>query len=69
MSKWVEIRLVTFSDYLVEIKDDESQNDAEEIVSGDVFDWDEMTSKVVDDADELESLKGHTDNDKIYYMS
>jgi hypothetical protein len=67
MSKWFEVKVQTLNTYLVEVKNEEGNDDAEAVISDDVFEWDEMTSEEVP-ADQVETTKGFVDKNKIYAL-
>lgn len=68
MSKWYEIKTVEIKHWLVEVEDDHTEDDAEEVVVDAAFsDSDDITVEVegqVSDSD-LETMRRHTEKSRV----
>jgi len=60
MSKWVNVRAISVKECMVEIKDDETEEDALKIAQDMMIDYDEFSSESVD-IESIENYKRHAD--------
>jgi len=65
MTKWVEVNVAITDQYIVEIEDDEEIEFAGEIIAQELFDFDEISTSLIDDKD-VETYKHIIDKDKVY---
>ena len=60
MTKWVNVKCTAIKEIMVEVRDDESIEDAEKIAVGEMHDYDDFESYLVD-SEHIESHKRHAD--------
>jgi hypothetical protein len=65
MSKWVAVTVRITDQYIVELEDNEEIESAGEIISKEIFDFDEISTSLIDDKD-VEVYKHIIDKDKVY---
>lgn len=67
MSKWYEVKVTKIEFYAVEVEDNETESDAQTLVSDNCFDWDDIESSLQPES-QLDNLLNNTDKDKIYSL-
>jgi hypothetical protein len=67
MSKWVEVTVKIINQYIVEIEDNQPIELAGEVISQELFDFDEIETSLINDSD-IEAYKRIVDKDKVYSL-
>jgi hypothetical protein len=61
MSKWYEVKMTIVKVFAIEVSDDEGEEEAYNVATGECSDADEMEATMISDPNMIDSVRRHAD--------